>query len=131
MEKYPALTEIGINNPQNIERFSLQTSNNVDVLRIVYKRKKGELLHSSKKFRFGRSPKMVVSDGGLDGQKKSTTVHEISPFVIKVTDELRRLVTTKHSRKDQMTIIVDELNRLEEENNTRIAYIKSLVENCE
>ena len=55
MASYPALTEMGITNPQDIERYSLQTNNNVDVLRIVYKRKKGELLHSSKKFRFGRS----------------------------------------------------------------------------
>jgi hypothetical protein len=128
MASYPGLTEMGISNPQNIERYSLQTNNNVDILRIVYKRKKGELLHSSKKFRFGRAQKMVITDAG---QNKTAVVHEISPFVIKVTDELRQIVKTKHSREDQMAIIVDELNRLSEETNTRIAYINALVSKCE
>lgn len=128
MASYPALTEMGINNPEDIERYSLQTNNNVDVLRIVYKRKKGELLHSSKKFRFGRAQKMVVTDAG---QNKTAVVHEISPFVIKVTDELRKLVNTKLSREDRMAIIKEELIRLSEETNTRIAYIKTLVEKCE
>jgi hypothetical protein len=127
MASYPALTEIGVTNPQEIERYSLQTNNNVDVLRIVYRRKKGELLHSSKKFRFGRAQKMVITDAG---QNKTAVVHEISPFVIKVTDELRALVKTKHSREEQMAIIIDELHRLEEETNTRISYIQSLVNKC-
>ncbi len=127
MASYPALTEMGIQNPQDIERFSIQTVYNIDVIRIVYKRKKGDLLHSSKKFRFGRAQKMVVSDGGTN---KTETLHEISPFVIKVTDELNRLVNTMHSREEQMDVIVDELNRLHEETNTRIAYIQSLVAKC-
>jgi hypothetical protein len=128
MASYPALIEMGISNPEDIERYSLQTNNNVDVLRIVYKRKKGDLLHSSKKFRFGRAQKMVVTDAG---QNKTAVVHEISPFVIKVTDELRRVVNTKHTREEQMEIIREELNRLSEETNTRIAYIKTLVAKCE
>ena len=35
---YPTLTEMGINNPGEIQRFSLNTINNTDILRIVYKR---------------------------------------------------------------------------------------------
>ena len=57
MADYPALTEMGISDPEQIERYSLETNNNVDILRIIYKRKKGSLLHASKKFRFGRSKK--------------------------------------------------------------------------
>lgn len=128
MASYPSLEKIGIKNFQQIERFSMQTNNNVDILRIVYKRKKGELLHSSKKFRFGRAQKMVVSDGG---QNKTTTIHEISPFVIKLTDELRQIVKTKHSHREKMAIIREELSRLKEENDTRIAYIKTLVDDCD
>jgi len=128
MASYPALTEMGITNFEDIQRYSLQTNNNVDVLRIIYKRKKGELLHSSKKFRFGRAQKMVITDAG---QNKTAVVHEISPFVIKVTDELRRLVNTKHTRDEQMEIINEELKRLAEETSTRIAYIKALVAKCD
>jgi len=124
---YPALTEMGITNPEEITRYSLQTVNNVDVLRIVYKRKKGTFRASSKKFRFGRAQKMVVSDGG---KNKTELVHEISPFVIKATDELREIVKGKHSRADQVSIILDEINRLEEETHTRIAYLKTLISKC-
>lgn len=127
MADFPALNEMGIHNPQDIERYSLQTNNNMDVLRIVYKKKKGELLHSSKKYRFGRAQKMVVTDAGTN---KTELVHEISPFVIKVTDELRELTRTKHSRDEQLDIIFDELNRLEEEMNTRIAYLRALIKKC-
>jgi hypothetical protein len=125
MANYPALTEMGVNNPENIERYSMQTIKNVDILRIVYKRKKGSLLHTSKKFRFGRAQRMVLVDGG---SQKTEIIHEVSPFVIKVTDELRALVKTKHSRVEQKDIILDELRRLEEETNTRIAYLKGLIE---
>ena len=48
---YPTLTEMGINNPGEIERFSLNTIDNIDIIRIVYKRKKGSLLPASKRLR--------------------------------------------------------------------------------
>lgn len=125
MADYPALTEMGIANPLQISRYSLQTINNVDVLRIVYKRTKGSLLPVSKKFKFGRAQKMVVVDSG---RNETAIVHEISPFLSKVTDELSRIVKSKHSRSESKEIIADEINRIEEEMNTRIAYLKSLVE---
>ncbi len=123
--KYPTLEEMGITNPDDVARYSLQTINHIDILRIVYKRKKGSLLPTSKKFRFGRSKKMVVTDSGTNSTK---VIHEVSPFVIKATDELRKLVTTKESRKGQKEIILEEMIRLEEETNTRISYLKSLIE---
>lgn len=122
--KYPALTEMGITNPQDITRYSLQYISNIDILRIVYKRKKGSLLPTSKKFRFGRSKKMIVSDSGSN---KTETIYEVSPFVSKVTDELHRLVGSKLTRDEQKDIILDEIFRLEEETNTRITYLKELV----
>ena len=37
---YPSLKEMGIKNPKEISRYSLQTVNDVDILRVVYKRKR-------------------------------------------------------------------------------------------
>ncbi len=125
MSNYPALTEMGISNPEEITRYSLQTIHNIDFLRIVYKRKKGSLLASSKKFRFGRAEKMVVTDSG---KQTTEVIHEISPFVIKATNELKSIVQRKHSRSEQKETIADEIHRLEVEMNTRINYLKSLVE---
>lgn len=124
-EKYPALTEMGITNPEDISRYSLQYVNNIDVLHIVYKRKKGSLLPTSKKFRFGRSQKMIVTDSGTN---KTHVVYEISPFVAKVTDELHQIVEGKHTRKEQKEVILDEMHRLEEDFNSRITYLKSLID---
>ncbi len=125
MSNYPALAEMGVNTPEEIVRYSLQTVRNIDVLRIVYKRKKGSLLPTSKKFRFGRAEKMVVTDSGTH---QTEVVHEISPFVIKVTDELRSIIKGHHAQLDVKAIISDEIRRLEEETTTRIAYIKTLME---
>ena len=121
---YPTLTEMGITNPTDISRYSLQYINNIDVLRIVYKRKKGSLLPTSKKFRFGRSKKMVVTDSGSN---KTEIVYEISPFVTKLTSELRRVVDSKYSRDEQKEIILDEIHRLEEDTCARITYLKALI----
>ena len=126
--KYPALTEMGITSPEDISRYSLQYINNTDVLRIVYKRKKGSLLPTSKKFRFGRAQKMVVTDSGT---QKTKNIFEISPFLSKVTDELHKIVEQKHSRSHQKEIILDEIHRLEEETNCRISYLKDLVDKLE
>lgn len=124
-KKYPALTEMGITNPEDISRYSLQYINNIDILRIVYKRKKGSLLPTSKKFRFGRAQKMVVTDSGTN---KTKVIYEVSPFVAKVTDELHKIVQLKQSQQEIKEVIQDEINRLEEETKSRISYLKTLVD---
>ncbi|MFT5260189.1 MAG: hypothetical protein ACI9J2_001787 [Saprospiraceae bacterium] len=128
MADYPSLTEMGISNPTQISRYSLQTLNDVDVLRVVYKRAKGSLLPTSKKFKFGRAAKMIVVDSG---KNETATVHDISPFLTKVINELSQIVQSKHSRSESKEIISDEIFRLEEEMNTRIAYLKNLVAELE
>ena len=124
-EKYPSMREMGIKNPEDITRYSLQNVNDVDILRVVYKRKKGSFLPTSKKFRFARTKKMVVADGGTN---KTELLSEISPFLNKVIDELHQVVSHKHTNSEQKAIILDEIHRLEEENNSRITYIKSLID---
>ena len=122
---YPSLHEMGIKNPEDISRYSLQNVNDVDILRVVYKRQKGSLLPHSKKFRFARTKRMVVADSGTN---TTDILSEISPFLNKVIDELHQIVELKHTHDEHKVIILDELNRLEEEVHTRMTYIKSLVD---
>ena len=122
---YPTLTEMGINNPGEIERFSLNTINNIDILRIVYARKKGSLLPASKRFRFGRAAKTVIADSGT---RKTEVVHEISPFVQKAVRELEQLLAEKSKNVVQAKVIREEVRRLHEEVASRLAYIESLLE---
>jgi len=125
MTDYKSLNQLGINNPDQIDRYSLQTVNNVDILRVVYRRKQGSLLPDSKKFRFARTEKLR----GMDSGHRGTWVdHEISPFVRDVMVELDKIVKSKHSQEHKIEVIKEELVRLEEENTHRVAYIRNLIE---
>jgi hypothetical protein len=125
MKKYPTLTEMGINNPEQIVRFSLTTSDKRDYLRIIYKRKKGSLLPGSKRFEFGRASKTVVTDSG---SRKTQVVYEISPFVQKAVGELEDIVNNKKNTLEHVAIVKDELQRLHQEMTNRLAYIESLID---
>ena len=122
---YPTLMEMGINHPEEIERFSLNTVDNIGILRIVYKRKKGSLLSASIRFRFGRAAKSVIADSGT---RKTQLVYEISPVVEKAVQELEQLMQAKGSRVANAKLIKEEVRRLHEEVASRLAYIESLVE---
>lgn len=125
MKNYPTLTEMGVNNPEQIERFSLSTSNQTDYLRIIYRRQKGSFLPASKRFEFGRSSKTVVTDSGT---RQTQIVHEISPFVQRAIMELEDIVNSKKTNIQNATIVKDELQRLHQEMTSRLAYIESLID---
>ncbi|MGI9318288.1 MAG: DUF3461 family protein [bacterium] len=125
MSEYKSLKQLGINNPNEIDRYSLQTVNNVDILRVVYRRKKGSLLPDSKKFRFVRTEKIRGADTGPRG---TWIDYEVSPFIRDVMGELDQIVRAKHDREHKFDVLREEISRLEEENAHRLAYIKSLVD---
>lgn len=122
--KYPTLADMGIVNPEQIDRYSLQASGNNDVLRVIYKREKGSLLPSSKKFKFPRNVRVIEQDGG---SKKNDTIVEVSPALSRAIAELHKIVNQKHSRAEQKEIIEEEIQHLEEEISTHVTYLKSLI----
>lgn len=124
--KYPTLKDMGIINPHEIDRYSLQASDEMDVLRVIYKREKGSLLPSSKKFKFPRNVRIIEQDGG---SKKNETIQEVSPALSRAITELHQIVNLKHNRIEQKEIINDEIKRLEEEISTRVSHLKSLISN--
>ena len=125
MSKYKTLTEMGINNPGEVERYSLNTTNNIDVLRIIYKRKKGSFLPTSKRFEFGRSEKIIVSDSGSG---RTENLHVISPFLQKAMNELDSIIITKKSTIEHAKLVKQELQRLHQDMTSRLVYIESLID---
>ncbi len=125
MSKFPILSEMDINNPGEIERYSLNTTNNIDVLRIVYKRKKGSLLPTSKRFEFGRSRKQIVADSGT-GQTEN--LHVISPFLQNAIKELDEIISAKKSNIEYANLVKQELQRLHQDMASRLVYIESLID---
>ncbi len=89
-DAYPALAEMGIARFHEISHYSLrQDGEKKDILRVNYKRAKGSLLPYSRKYKFGRSLKTVVADGGT---ARMESTYEISPFLLKAVSELDALV---------------------------------------
>ena len=125
MSRFPTLTEMGINNPGEIERYSLNTTNNLDVLRIVYKRQKWSLLPTSKRFEFGRASKSIMADSGT---QKIEIVHEISPFLRKAMKELDGIIGAKKSTIKQAKLVKQELQQLHQDMASRLTYIESLID---
>ena len=125
MSKFPTLSEMGINNPGEVERYSLNTTNNIDILRIIYKRKKGSFLPASKRFEFGRSKKTVVTDSGTE---KTEIMHIISPFLQKAMKELDEVINVKKSNIEHAKLVKQELQRLHQDMASRLVYIESLID---
>jgi len=89
-DSYPALEEMGITRAHQISAYSLrQDGADKDVLKIRYKRAKGSLLPESRTYKFGRSLKTVIADGGTSRMEHT---YEISPFLLKAIAELDSLV---------------------------------------
>lgn len=99
-ETYPALAEMGIARFHEISHYSLrQEGNRNDVLKVFYKRAKGSLLPYSRKYRFGRSMKTIVADGG---SSRMEDTYEISPYLQQAIVELDGLVIENRFVQDNL-----------------------------
>lgn len=117
----PALQDMGINNAQEISGYSLRPDGaQKDVLKIRYKRAKGSFLPQSRTYKFGRSLKTVIADGGTARMEHT---YEISPFLLKAVAELDSLVSDNKKvsgsvksliGEERVSELVNEFNELEE-----------------
>ena len=126
MSEFPTLNQMGISKPEDIDRYSLQTVNNIDILRVVYKHKKGSFLPVSKRFRFERTEELVLAKDG--DPRDAQVLTETSPFLRKALVELDTVVRTRRDAAKRVALISEELARLNDEMNSRVAYIQSLVD---
>ena len=123
MKKYPRLQEMGIQNPQQIEKFAVYTTDEFDILRIIYERKKGSILPVSKKYKFDRIKKSVLVDSGT---RQTEIIYESDPAFREALSELEHLKAEKSESGDLAAQIAEEVRLLEEDVALRIEYIKSL-----
>ena len=107
---YETLKEMGITDTDTIEKYTLRQEGDEDILKIYFKRKKGELFAHSVKFRHGRAKKMVMIDSGTQKYKE---VSEISPTMLSAARELDRIVTHEDSVEDFKKRILSDIDHLE------------------
>ena len=124
MSDYPRLTEMGIQHPQEIEKFAVYTVGNTDILRIIYDRKPGSLLPVSRRYKFPQIKKTVLVDSGT---RQTEIVYESVPPFREALSELEKLKSVREKGQDLVAMIKQEMQHLEEDIALRTQYINSLL----
>jgi outer membrane protein OmpA-like peptidoglycan-associated protein len=120
-----ALETMGITNPSEIIRYTLRQEDNQDVLRVYYRRNKGSFLPTSKKIKFGRTHKTIITDSGTPEYAEQ---NEISPFLQDAVTQLDEIVKHSKDATELKQEILDELNHIEKYVSSRIKHLRSQVE---
>jgi hypothetical protein len=121
---YKYLRELGIENVDDIETYSLRTEKEQDVLKVYYQRKKGDLFHRSEKFKFHRSRRRVPGPA----ENEQGEISEVSPLLTKVLAELDSATTHNHDEKEQKERILSELLHLERVVENKLQEIRQHIE---
>lgn len=125
---YETLKDMGVSDIEDIEKYTLRQEGDEDILKIYFKRKKGELFAHSIKFRHGRSVKMVQVDSGTHEYKQ---VSEISPTIQKVCAELDQIVSHDKTLKDHKQRILSDIEHLEKVIARKLEQLRADVERLE
>lgn len=114
---------MGINNPDQIIDFSVNSIDYTDYLRITYGRPKGSSLAFSQTYKFPRVQKTAKSaKSGAKG-----IVLESNIAFREAVGELQRIVNTQKSTSDRANQLLDELHKLEEDFAIRCSRLRDLI----
>ncbi|MDJ0927481.1 MAG: DUF3461 family protein [Gammaproteobacteria bacterium] len=128
MKTYPRLSEMGVVNPEQIAKFSINSINYIDYLRLTYARPKGSLLPVRRTYEFPRVPK---KPSGESAKGDAEVVMESNPALRDALQELQEIVGAKAAKHDTVAEMRDELRRLEEEFATRSENLQTLIDKLE
>ncbi|QCR35179.1 DUF3461 family protein [Nissabacter sp. SGAir0207] len=122
---YDNLKGLGIANPDDIDRYSLRQEANNDILKIYFRKDKGEFFAKSVKFKYPRQRKTVVADNTTQGFRD---IHEINPNLRYVIDELDQICQRDQEEVDLKHKILDDLRHLESVVANKISEIEADLE---
>ncbi len=109
VEKFPALFEMGFEDPNDVDRYTTRIEGDVDILKVYHRRHQGEWMTKSKKYKFKRLHKKLRVNEGLTAYRDTT---ESSPFFLKAITELDQLVAGEKSTKAKKEDILEEIDHL-------------------
>ncbi|MCL6417491.1 DUF3461 family protein [Aestuariirhabdus sp. Z084] len=122
---YEHLKSMGIKHYDQIERYSLRSEAEYDILKVYYHKQKGDLFAKSEKFKFPRQKKTVMVDSGTHTFRNVT---EISPALREVVAELDKITQQEHRAKDAKKEVLKELKHLERVVSNKIAELEARIE---
>ncbi len=104
------LKHVGVSDPDRIERYSLRTESENDILKIYYRKAKGDLFQKSLKLKFPRQQKRVLVDSGTN---KYENTSEIAANLVHILEELDGIADRSHDQLDTKSKILKDLRHLE------------------
>jgi len=123
---FPHLNGLGIQDPSQIERYSLRQEAQKDVLKIYFKKQKGELFAKSVKFKYPRQKKSVLVDSGSHQYKEITEINRNLTLII---DELNKITRPEKPQEiDVKQKVLNDLRHLEKVVASKIAEIEADLE---
>lgn len=125
MSNYPRLTEMGVQNPGQIEKFAVYTVGNTDVLRIIYDRKKGSILPVSRRYKFPQVKRSMIVDSGT---RQTETLFESTPAFREALHELEQLKLEREKGQDVAALVKEEFKHMQEDIALRTQYIQTLLD---
>lgn len=105
---YDNLKSLGISNPQDIDRYTLRQEANNDILKIYFRKDKGEFFAKSVKFKYPRQRKTIA-----DGNNNFKEINEINTNLRYAIEELDQICQTDQTDIDLKHKILDDLRHLE------------------
>lgn len=123
---YKHLKSLGIQDFDTIEKYSLRSESEYDILKVYYKKIKGELFARSEKFKYPRQQKRVRVDSGNSNGYQNVT--EISPSLRYVVEELDQVCNRVKESVDTKKKIMNDLRHLERVVASKIAEIEADLE---
>ncbi len=123
---YETLKSLGVKNIENIERYSLRSEIDQDILKVYFHKQKGDLFHRSEKFKFARVHRAVRDD--RQHGDYNTALNEVSPILIKMMAELDKIVTHEKTERDIKQKILSDLRHLEKVVANKVAEIEADLE---
>ncbi|MDX7987882.1 DUF3461 family protein [Xenorhabdus sp. 12] len=122
---YDNLKSLGITHPEDIDRYSLRQEANNDILKIYFRKDKGEFFAKSVKFKYPRQLKTISDDNSGQGYKE---VKEINTNLRYVIEELDQICKRDQIEVDLKHKILDDLRHLEHVVANKIAEIEADLE---
>ncbi|MBD2811509.1 DUF3461 family protein [Xenorhabdus sp. Vera] len=122
---YDNLKSLGITHPEDIDRYSLRQEANNDILKIYFRKDKGEFFAKSVKFKYPRQLKTISDDNSGQGYKE---IKEINTNLRYVIEELDQICKHDQIEMDLKHKILDDLRHLEHVVANKIAEIEADLE---
>lgn len=124
--KTPSLTEMGVLNPEQIFAYSVvRVAEDLDALKINYKRPKNSLLPKRRRYEFKRISKPMA---GGEVRGAQAIRYDISPILARAIVEMDSILTDDKQLKATKQSLQSELKELGVDLNERIAHLAKMID---